>query len=77
MTEHVMEYRAGLGGFGAVDDVPHWCCTCGHWCCTCGHWRINRDMRTGSPVETTARRKHRVHVKACAERALGDAVIRP
>lgn len=54
---HEFSYLAGYAGFGPRDGVPH-------WRCSCGRWRIDRDMRTGSPVEATARRKHRGHLKA-------------
>lgn len=55
-TSHELVYRAGLSGFGSVDDVPH-------WACTCGQWRINRNLMTGNPQKETAVKRHRVHTR--------------
>jgi trimethylamine:corrinoid methyltransferase-like protein len=58
-VEHKLEYLAGISGFGQSDGVPH-------WYCTCGAWRINRDLRTGSPMRETAERKPRKHMNETA-----------
>lgn len=55
-VKHELKYLAGISGFGKTDGVPH-------WYCTCGSWRINRDLRTGSPMRETAEKKHRKHAK--------------